>query len=274
MQEKSSKTPMDELLEVMERLRDPEQGCPWDLKQSYKTIVPFTLEEAYEVADAIEREAFDELKGELGDLLFQVVFYCQLAKEESRFEFDDVAQAMVDKLIRRHPHVFSQLTYENDEAFKKAWEAQKHKERKARSENQIISVLDDIPNALPALAKAYKLQKRAASVGFDWEKPEQVIHKVEEELEEFKEALALGQIMAVEEELGDLMFALVNLMRKLKVNPEIALRSTNAKFERRFRYVEQVVSQKQGTAQASLKEMEEAWNQAKSEEKHIKPHTD
>lgn len=251
------------LLGIMSRLRDPQSGCPWDLKQSYATIVPYTLEEAYEVADAIARESFDELKDELGDLLFQVVFYAQIAKEEGRFEFDDCVAAICDKLERRHPHVFGDLTADNLNADKvlKNWEALKSAERK---ESGLHSVLDNIPQAMPALSRAYKLQKRCANVGFDWPNVEGCWDKVKEEILEVEQTEAGSTELS--EELGDLMFALVNVVRKHKLDPEAVMRAANSKFETRFRAVEQALAATGKTPQQSnLDEMEALWQQVKQQ---------
>lgn len=254
------------LLGIMSRLRDPQHGCPWDLKQSYATIVPYTLEEAYEVADAIARESFDELKDELGDLLFQVVFYAQIAKEEGRFEFDDCVAAICDKLERRHPHVFGKLSADatdtlNAEKVLQNWEALKSNERK---ESGLHSVLDNIPQAMPALSRAYKLQKRCANVGFDWPNVEGCWDKVKEEILEVEQTQAGSEELA--EELGDLMFALVNVVRKHKLDPEAVLRAANGKFETRFRKVEQALAAAGKTAQQSnLDEMEALWQVVKKQ---------
>lgn len=228
---------LDDLLHLMARLRDPQSGCPWDLKQSYATIVPYTLEEAYEVADAIERGDFDHLREELGDLLFQVVYYAQLAREEGRFEFDAVVDGITRKLIRRHPHVFADgdLYGEPDPAkleeaaVKQRWEELKAEERAAKAAEPVqLSLLDDVPNALPALSRAAKLQKRASQVGFDWADALPVVDKVREELDEVLEAMAGNDTEAQAEEVGDLLFVVVNLARKLKVDPETALRAANS----------------------------------------------
>ncbi|MDX1677474.1 nucleoside triphosphate pyrophosphohydrolase [Arsukibacterium sp.] len=266
------------LLTIMSRLRDPDTGCPWDLKQNYASIVPYTLEEAYEVADAIARQSFDELKDELGDLLFQVVFYAQLAKEQGRFEFDDCVVAICDKLERRHPHVFTELSAENTAAHAlnaehhqpqsaetalQNWEALKSTERKQVGQH---SVLDNIPKAMPALSRANKLQKRCATVGFDWPTVEGCWAKVKEEIREVEQTDAGSPELA--EELGDLMFALVNVVRKHKLDPEAVLRAANNKFERRFRGVEQALAaQGKGPAQSSLDEMEALWQQVKRQSK-------
>jgi ATP diphosphatase len=249
------------LLGIMSRLRDPQSGCPWDLKQSYATIVPYTLEEAYEVADAIARESFDELKDELGDLLFQVVFYAQIAKEEGRFAFDDCVAAICDKLERRHPHVFGDLTADDADTVLKNWEALKSAERKDVGQH---SVLDNIPQAMPALSRAYKLQKRCANVGFDWPTVEGCWDKVKEEIIEVEECETGSEELA--EELGDLMFALVNVVRKHKLDPEAVLRAANSKFEKRFRAVEQALAAEGKTPQQSnLDEMEALWQQVKKQ---------
>jgi nucleoside triphosphate diphosphatase len=256
--------PIHRLLTIMSRLRDPQHGCPWDLKQSYASIVPYTLEEAYEVADAIARENFDELKDELGDLLFQVVFYAQIAKEEGRFEFDDCVAAICDKLERRHPHVFADASAadaSDAETVLKNWEALKSGERKDVGQH---SVLDNIPLAMPALSRAYKLQKRCANVGFDWPTVEGCWDKVKEEIVEVEQTDADSAELA--EELGDLMFALVNVVRKHKLDPEAVLRAANSKFERRFRAVEQALAANNKTAeQSNLDEMEALWQKIKQQ---------
>ncbi len=247
------------LLNIMSRLRDPQGGCPWDLKQTYATIVPYTLEEAYEVADAIARESFDELKDELGDLLFQVVFYAQMAKEQGRFEFDDCVAAICDKLERRHPHVFGDVSADNADAVLKNWEALKSVERKDVGQH---SVLDNIPQAMPALSRAYKLQKRCANVGFDWPDVQGCWDKVKEEIIEVEQCEAGSEELA--EELGDLMFALVNVVRKHKLDPEAVLRAANSKFERRFRAVEQALAEQgKSPEQSDLAEMDALWNEVK-----------
>ncbi|WP_152224906.1 nucleoside triphosphate pyrophosphohydrolase [Pseudomonas sp. SCB32] len=269
---------LDDLLYLMARLRDPQNGCPWDLKQSYATIVPYTLEEAYEVADAIERGDFVHLREELGDLLFQVVYYAQLAREEGRFEFDAVVDGITRKLVRRHPHVFpdGDLYGEPDPAkleeaaVKQRWEELKAEERAAKAAEPVqLSLLDDVPNALPALSRANKLQKRASQVGFDWADALPVVDKVREELDEVLEAMAGGDTEAQAEEVGDLLFVVVNLARKLKVDPETALRAANAKFERRFRYIETALrDQGRNLEGTSLEEMDELWGAAKRDEKN------
>jgi len=260
---------MQQLLDIMAQLRNPEGGCPWDLKQDFRSILPHTLEEAYEVADAIESDDRMQLRDELGDLLFQVVFYCQLAREEGSFEFADVAQTMSDKLIRRHPHVFSPSADEAelgtsaldaDQVLKK-WEAIKQAERDAKHQH---SVLDDVPNALPAMQRSAKLQKRAANVGFDWPDVTPVLANMAEELEEIEQAFASGDKDHTLEELGDLMFACVNMARHLKQDPEQVMRAANAKFERRFRFLEtQLVEAGESLESVDLERMEAGWKAAK-----------
>jgi ATP diphosphatase len=260
---------MQQLLDIMAQLRNPEGGCPWDLKQDFRSILPHTLEEAYEVADAIESDDRMQLRDELGDLLFQVVFYCQLAREEGSFEFADVAQTMSDKLIRRHPHVFSPSADEAelgtsaldaDQVLQK-WEAIKQAERDAKHQH---SVLDDVPNALPAMQRSAKLQKRAANVGFDWPDVTPVLANMAEELEEIEQAFASGDKDHTLEELGDLMFACVNMARHLKQDPEQVMRAANAKFERRFRFLEtQLVEAGESLESVDLERMEAGWKAAK-----------
>jgi ATP diphosphatase len=249
------------LLDLMARLRDPQHGCPWDLQQNFSTIAPYTIEEAYEVADAIERNDLQDLRGELGDLLFQVVFHSQLAREQGAFDFDQVVNAICDKMERRHPHVFGDARIENAEAQNVAWEEHKRRERAAMND----SVLDDVPVALPALTRASKLGKRAAQVGFEWADIGGAIEKVQEEVDELRQEVAAGADRnAMEREIGDLLFSLVNVCRYLRIDPENALRLTNVKFERRFRYIEQQLRQQGRTTQeASLEEMDALWDEAK-----------
>jgi nucleoside triphosphate diphosphatase len=230
---------IDRLLAIMERLRDQNGGCPWDREQSFATIAPYTVEEAYEVADAIEREAFAELKGELGDLLFQVVFHSRLAEEARLFDFDDVAADICAKLERRHPHVFGDAKVEDSAAQTRAWEDIKRRERAAAG---AASVLDDVPANLPALSRAVKLGKRASTVGFDWPDAGGVRAKLAEETGELDEALAAGDAGATAAEMGDLLFTLANLCRHLDLDPETCLRGANARFARRFRAVERDVA--------------------------------
>ena len=268
---------LDDLLQLMARLRHPEHGCPWDLKQSYASIVPYTLEEAYEVADAIERGDFDHLPGELGDLLFQVVYYSQLAAEEGRFGFAEVVDGITAKLIRRHPHVFPDgdlyaapdAQKLEEAAVKQRWEELKAEERAAKAAApEQLSLLDDVPQALPALSRAAKLQKRAAQVGFDWPEPLPVLDKVREELDEVLEAMSENDPQAIAEELGDLLFVVVNLARHLKVEPEAALRAANGKFERRFRFIEQALRDAgRPIENCSLDELDALWGEAKKQEK-------
>src|SRR5690625_1956708 len=257
-------TPIHRLLEVMARLRDPEVGCPWDVEQTFKTIAPYTIEEAYEVYDAIEREDREALRDELGDLLLQVVFHARMAEEEGSFDFDDVAEAITTKLVERHPHVFGQATYEDREAQSQGWEEIKAAERAARGEK---GILDGVPLPLPALLRAWKLQRRAARVGFDWPAAEPVLEKIYEELEELKAEMNGGQPERLEEELGDLLFSVVNLARHLAVEPEAALRRANRKFERRFQAMEKkFAAEGHSLDQCSLEQLEESWQQAKLQE--------
>lgn len=269
---------IDDLLHLMARLRDPQSGCPWDLKQTYASIVPYTLEEAYEVADAIERADFEHLPGELGDLLFQVVYYSQLAQEEGRFEFAAVVDGITRKLIRRHPHVFvdgdlygaPDPARLEEAAVKQRWEQLKAEERAAKAVvPEQLSLLDDLPQALPALSRAVKLQKRMAQVGFDWPEALPVLDKVREELDEVLEAMGANEPQAIAEELGDLLFAVSNLARHLKLDPESALRAANAKVERRFRFIEQALREAQRPIEnCTLDELDALWGVAKQQEKH------
>ncbi|KZD09794.1 nucleoside triphosphate pyrophosphohydrolase [Oceanibaculum pacificum] len=263
--------PIDRLREIMARLRAPD-GCPWDREQDFASIAPYTIEEAYEVDDAIRQGDMDQLREELGDLLLQVVFHAQMADEQGHFDFDAVATAIADKLVRRHPHVFTTAPAASSAQVKLSWEELKAEERalKAGAKGAAPSVLDDVGRALPALMRAEKLQKRAARVGFDWPETEQVIAKIEEELAEVKEELAARQRSAanIHEEMGDLLFAVTNLARHLKVDPELALRDCNAKFERRFQRIEALLAAEGRTPdQSGLDEMESLWLRAKAEEK-------
>ncbi len=252
---------MERLLQLMTRLRDPQDGCPWDVEQTFATIAPYTIEEAYEVADAIERNDLSELRSELGDLLFQVVFHSQMAKEQGAFQFDDVVDAICDKMERRHPHVFGNASVADAEAQTIAWEEHKRRERAAKQQ----SVLDDVPLGLPALTRANKLGKRAAQVGFEWADVSGALDKVQEEVEELRQELGPTlDLDRVQREIGDLLFSLVNVCRYLKIDPENALRSTNAKFERRFRYIEERLrSQGRAAQDATLEEMDALWEEAK-----------
>jgi MazG family protein len=259
---------IEELQKIMARLRDPREGCPWDLKQEFSTIAPYTIEEAYEVADAIVRGDLQELKSELGDLLFQVVFHARLAEEQGAFDFDEVVEAIVEKMRRRHPHVFGDAVYHDEAELKEAWEAEKQRERRHRSGDTAPSALDGVARALPALVRADKLQKRAARVGFDWPDAGGAMKKVEEELAEVHQAVAGGDADAIEDELGDLLFAAVNVARLLEVDAEQALRRSNDKFARRFRIMEQQL-RKQGVQMEHLhlEALDEAWEQAKEAER-------
>jgi nucleoside triphosphate diphosphatase len=253
------------LLTIMSRLRDPQTGCPWDREQTFASIAPYTIEEAYEVADAIERDDLNDLVGELGDLLFQVVFHAQLAREQGAFVFDDVVDAISDKLERRHPHVFGEAFIATAQDQNVAWEEHKRKERASRSVH--ASALDDIPVSMPALTRAAKLGKRASSVGFDWPDTKGVLDKIEEEVRELREALASQKQGEIEAELGDVLFSIANLGRHLHVDLETALRQTNAKFERRFRYVEtRLRAQDKTPQQSTLVEMDGLWEEAKRAE--------
>jgi len=252
------------LLDIMTALRHPQTGCPWDTKQTFKTIVPYTLEEAYEVADSIERGDMRELKSELGDLLFQVVFYAQMAKEQGLFEFADVVDGINEKLTRRHPHVFADAKFDNEQAVHDNWEKTKAAERDQKSVAKKASSLDGVAKSLPALKRAQKLQKRAARVGFDWPAVEPVLDKLDEEISELREAMHAGDKAAQQEEVGDLLFTCVNLARHLDVDSEEALRHCNHKFEKRFGYIEQCVQQQGREMQhCTSDELEALWQEAK-----------
>tara|TARA_R110000751_G_scaffold18658_2_gene56590 strand:- start:207 stop:1025 length:819 start_codon:yes stop_codon:yes gene_type:complete len=266
---------LDDLLYLMARLRDPEHGCPWDLQQDFASIVPHTLEEAYEVADAIAQGDFDQLRGELGDLLFQVVYYAQLGQEEGRFDWAAVVDGITRKLVRRHPHVFpdgnlrtppGSLTLAPEQITQR-WEQIKAEERAEKAERpEQLSLLDDVPQSLPSLSRAQKLQKRASSAGFDWPEAAPVVDKIAEELDEVREALQNGDAAAVAEEMGDLLFCVVNLARHLGVDAENALREGNNKFERRFRYIEKVLREQGSTVeQSDLVLLDSLWDQAKAQ---------
>lgn len=253
------------LLDIMARLRHPETGCPWDLKQDFASLVPYTLEEAYEVAEAAERGDLDDLREELGDLLLQVVFHARIAEERGAFGFDQVAEAIADKLVRRHPHVFGDAIFNSDEERHRSWEASKQAERAEKGKADAApSVLDGLPEHLPALMTAQKLQERAARHGFDWTEINPVFDKVREELEELEEAYATQGPEQVREEAGDLLFTVVNLARHLGLDAEAALRECNRKFSRRFRYVEQQVAALGKTLdESSLEELDSFWDEAK-----------
>jgi ATP diphosphatase len=261
--------PMAELLAVMARLRDPKSGCPWDIEQDFASIAPYTIEEAYEVAGAIEDSDWPALKEELGDLLLQVVFHARMAEERGLFDFADVAAGIADKMVRRHPHVFAGAAgIESAAAQTTAWEEHKARERAEKAAQKSSSLLDGIPRALPALLRALKLQKRAASVGFDWDSAPRVVEKIAEEAGEIAEAQSAGASAAkLEEEVGDLLFAVANLARHLKADPESALRAANEKFARRFRHIEKVLEARGSSpAKATLEEMEAIWQAAKKSE--------
>lgn len=267
------KEPLQRLLAVMAWLRDRQHGCPWDIEQTFQTIVPYTIEEAYEVADAIEREDMPALKEELGDLLLQVVYHAQMAREAKAFGFDDVAAAIADKMVDRHPHVFGDLDIKTADAQTISWEARKAAERAAKQQgaqdgDQPAGALDGVARALPALMRAEKIQKRAARVGFDWASTGPVIDKIEEELGELRAEIEAGKVdqARLTDELGDVLFAVANLARHCRVDPEVALRATNDKFEKRFRYIEKrLAEQGRKPADASLDEMEAFWQEAKTE---------
>lgn len=261
-----SKTPFEQLLAIMAKLRDPDGGCPWDLEQNFASISPYTIEEAYEVADAIDRGDMTDLREELGDLLLQVVFHSQMASEAGEFTIDDVATAINDKMIRRHPHVFADNSeIRSAQAQTSAWEDVKAAERSAKTPNdQPQSALDGVAKALPSLLRAEKLQKRAARTGFDWTDPQDIFAKLEEETGEVKEAMAARDEDAIEDEIGDLLFVCANLARRMKVDPEAALKRANAKFEGRFRAME-ALARSRGVdfATLSLEEQEKYWQDVK-----------
>jgi ATP diphosphatase len=267
---------IDRLLEVMARLRDRERGCPWDIEQSFASIAPYTIEEAYEVADAIERGDMTGLEAELGDLLLQVVYHAQMAAEAGLFDFAAVADGITAKMIRRHPHVFGTAEVDGAAAQGVLWEQQKAEERAARTgRGADASALADVPVALPALTRALKLQRRAARVGFDWGDTAPVLDKLREETAEIEAALAAGEQAAVVDEMGDLLFTVVNLARRLGVDPETALRGTNAKFERRFRHLEAgLVAQGRRPQDVDLVELDAGWEAAKLAERRDSSPTD
>lgn len=258
--------PMPRLIAIMQALRDPQTGCPWDIAQDFASIAPYTIEEAYEVADAIARADWQDLRGELGDLLLQVVFHAQIADDENLFKFNDVANAISDKMIARHPHVFGGESRNKTPAQQTLdWEAIKAAERAVRSQT---GTLDGVAVGLPALLRAVKLQKRAARVGFDWPSTDQVLDKIIEEAAELTEAANELTQTQVEEEFGDLLFVMANLARHMKVDPESALRAANAKFTRRFERIEALLGENgKSPEQSNLEEMDALWNRAKAEEK-------
>ncbi|MDB3907987.1 nucleoside triphosphate pyrophosphohydrolase [Gammaproteobacteria bacterium] len=273
-------TAIDRLIVIMTMLRDKQHGCPWDLEQSIKSLLPYTLEEVYEVADAIENNDLVELEDELGDLLFQVIFYAQIAKEQGAFDFQDIAAAISSKLLRRHPHVFpdgdmkkfgipqnisADQVVVNWEAIKEVEREEKRKKGGKKASQQLESLLDDVPRALPAMERARKLQKRAAQVGFDWAGIGPVLEKLKEEVQEFEEALAGGDAERMSDELGDVLFAAVNLARHSKIEPEVALRYANRRFEVRFKWIEVALTAKgRSLKEASLEELDMLWDEAKA----------
>jgi len=255
---------MPRLLEIMRRLRDPETGCPWDIEQNFETIAPYTIEEAYEVADAIERGDMADLKGELGDLLLQVVYHGAMAEEAGHFGFAAIVQGVADKMVARHPHVFGDESRDKSaEQQTRDWEAVKAAERAGRAQS---GVLADVARNLPALMRAEKLQKRAARVGFDWPEIREVLDKIAEEARELTEARDRLPQEKIAEEMGDLLFVMANLARHLKVDPEVALRGANAKFVRRFAFIEAALgAQGRGCEESDLDEMDALWGQAKAQ---------
>ena len=260
----------DRLIEVMARLRHPTEGCPWDIEQNFETIAPYTIEEAYEVADAIERADLTALREELGDLLLQVVYHARMAEEQKAFSYEDVARGISDKMVRRHPHVFGDETVSDADAQTANWESQKAAERAraAEADGSSPSALDGIAIGLPALTRAEKLTKRAARVGFDWPAVDRVFEKLAEEVDELQEEIAANAPRErLEDELGDLLFCVANIARHLKIDPEAALRRTNAKFERRFRAVENSYrTEGSDIADAALDDMEARWQRVKGDE--------
>jgi ATP diphosphatase len=259
-----------DLVTLMARLRDPAGGCPWDLEQTFATIAPYTIEEAYEVADAIERNDMAELKGELGDLLFQSVFHARMAEEAGHFGINDVVRDLVDKMIDRHPHVFGSASIKDADAQTRAWEVMKAAERARKAKDGPVSAIDGVALGLPALMRAEKLTKRAARVGFDWPSAGPVLEKLQEEIAELQEAIDAPErdLVHVEEELGDMLFVVANLCRKLAVDPEVALRNANSKFGKRFRGMEALARERgQDFARLSLDEQEALWQAVKTIER-------
>ena len=258
--------PIFRLIDIMAALRDRESGCAWDLEQTFATIAPYTIEEAYEVADAIERGDLPELKEELGDLLLQVVFHARMAEEDGAFDFADVARAINDKMVRRHPHVFADADVRTAAEQTVAWEVVKAEERAGKGKNG--SLLDDVPVGLPALTRAVKLSRRAAGVGFVWPSAKEVLAKLHEEVAELEHEIETGDLAKAREELGDVLFVVANLARELDVEPEDALRATNAKFARRFRFIEaSLAAAGKSPAQSDLAEMDGLWEAAKRAER-------
>lgn len=264
----SLSSPIDELLQIMQRLRDPESGCPWDQQQTFASLIPHTLEEAYEVAEAVENGREAELADELGDLLFQVVFYARIGEEQGTFDFAQICRNICDKLVRRHPHVFANEQVASVAEQSEAWEQHKARERAENSATEKNRILAGVSHALPALTRSLKLQKRAARVGFDWPDIQGVLAKVQEEIVEVEAELEEPvDAKRMQHEVGDLLFAVVNLARHVGVDPETALRIGNRRFESRFAHVEEQLNGVEGLAQASLDEMDAAWESAKLAEK-------
>ena len=261
-----SQNKINRILDIMASLRDPETGCPWDLQQDFASIAPYTLEEAYEVTDAIERGDMDDLKDELGDLLLQVVFHARMAEETALFDFDDVVNAISDKMIRRHPHVFGDADADNPEAVRQSWEEIKAQEKAEKGKSEADSLMDDIPLALPGLSRAVKIQNRAARIQFDWPDIEPVFDKLQEEIGEVREAIKSGSADAMEDEIGDLLFVVANIARHLKIDPEKAVRRTNGKFMSRFKHLEAQAAQSD-KENLTLEELETFWQAAKKAEK-------
>ncbi len=253
---------MQDLIDIMAKLRDPATGCPWDVEQDFRTIAPYTIEEAYEVTDAIERDDLDGLREELGDLLLQVVFHAQMARERGAFDFEAVVRGICDKLVRRHPHVFGGERVNDSAEQTRIWDETKQREKAAAG--RAGSLLDDVPATMPALTRAVKLTKRAGRLGFDWPDADSVRAKIDEELAELEEARADGDVAAVEAEFGDVLFALANLGRHLGVDPETALRGANMRFDRRFRHVERRAHE---TGTRDLAALDAYWNEAKAAER-------
>jgi tetrapyrrole methylase family protein/MazG family protein/ATP diphosphatase len=260
--------PIFRLIEIMARLRDPNGGCPWDLEQTFATIAPYTVEEAYEVADAIQRGSLSDLRDELGDLLLQVVFHARMAEEQGAFDFAAGAEAINDKMVRRHPHVFGEVVHRDAAEQTRAWETIKAGERAAKAGGTVASLTDDVPVALPALTRAVKLSSRVARVGFVWPSAKEVLAKLHEEVAELEAEIAAGDRDKARDELGDVLFVCANLARELEVDPEAALRGTNDKFVRRFNYIEQRLAERGSSPEASdLAEMDALWDEAKAAER-------
>jgi len=265
----SSRSRLEELLSIMARLRDPERGCPWDARQDFDSIAPYTIEEAYEVADAIQRRDYDDLRDELGDLLFQVVFHARMAEEAGHFNFGDVVAALAGKLVRRHPHVFGETRYASAEEQSRAWEELKAQERAEHGDEGDQSALAGIARGLPEWRRALKLQQRAATVGFDWPGPEPVLDKLAEEIGEVRAEFERGANRdRLEDEIGDVLFVIANLARHARIDPGHALRRANAKFERRFRRMEALAAEAgEALAGKPLAEQDALWDLAKAEER-------